>query len=45
MLVEEDYDAFLLSDFGGDEDRDVRLILFHAEGQADGVKTKVVEAF
>jgi hypothetical protein len=45
MLVEKDYDVFLLSNFGGDEDRDVRLILFDTEGQADGVKTKVVEAF
>jgi hypothetical protein len=44
MLVEEDNNALLLGDLVRDKDRDVRLILFGAEGKADGVKAKVVES-
>lgn len=44
MLIEQDNNALLLSDFRGDEDRDVSFILFGAKGKADGLKAKVVEA-
>jgi hypothetical protein len=45
MFVEEDNEALLLSDSRGDEDQDVRFLLFSAKRKADGFKAEVIEAF
>ena len=45
MLIEKDYNSLLLCYIRGDENRDVRLILCCAKGEADGLEPKVVEAF